>query len=187
MVRRHNAVARALYYELCRYASLPTIHYRDVIPVVQRNERFELFWDFPVQTKSVIRHNRPDIILVDDREKTIYVCEIAVSWALGGGGLPQMENRKYSKYAVNSNLEEDFPLEYPRGANLKDELNEIYHANVIVIPIVIGACGEISKKLPDYMAQLPLNPRESERIMERLARAALEGTNLIICRHLGLN
>lgn len=186
MVRRHNAVARALYYELCQYTGLQTFHYRDTIPTVQRNSRFELFWDFPVQTHNVIRHNRPDIILVDDQSKTIYICEIAVSWAIGGGGIPQMETRKYSKYGINSNLEEDHPFPYPAGHNLKDEMNEIYKAKVVVVPIVIGACGEISRKLKEHIAQLPLENRVTERLMERLARAAVEGSNLIICRHLGL-
>jgi hypothetical protein len=145
-----------------------------------------LYWDFPVQTHTAIRHNRPDIILVDDRLKTIYVCEIAVSWALGGGGIPQMEERKYSKYAINSNLEEDHPFPYPAGHNLKDEMNEIYKAKVLVVPIVIGACGEISRKLKQHLAQLPLDSKVHERLIERLARAAVEGSNLIICRHLGL-
>lgn len=186
MVRRHNACARVIYNEFCRWAGIKTVHYREKIEPVIDNKNLVLTWDMDIATPVSVKHNRPDILCLDKKSKTAYVCEIAVCWALTGGGLPAMEMRKYSKYAVNSNLPEDHAFPYPAGDNLRDQLNELYQYRVEIIPIIIGAAGEIGQSLPDHLKMLPFGLHRMENIIERLSRAAVEGTNLIICRHLSL-
>lgn len=187
MVSRHNSVARSVYYECCKFARLDTKHFREAIPPKQENALFVLFWDISFQTKNLIRHNRPDIVLLDKTKQVMYVCEIAVSWALGGGGIPLMERRKFNKYAINSSLDEDHSLPYPPGPNLSTELGELYKARVEVIPIVIGACGEIGNGLTAFLEKLPfVNALNTELIIERLSRAAVQGSNFLLCKHLEL-
>lgn len=186
MVRRHNAVAREIYFELCKWAGLRTVHYREIIEPIIENQNIRLCWDVRLATPISIKHNRPDITLFDKNTRTVYVCEIAVSWALTGEGLPQMEKRKYSKYAINSNLPEDHTFPYPAGENLKNQLIELYGYRVEVLPIVVGVAGEVSLTLADQLKKLPIAHQRTEHLIEKMSRAAVEGTNLIICRHLNL-
>lgn len=187
MVKRHNAVARVLYLEFLRTAKLPPTHYRDTIPAVQENVNWRVLWDVPVETLQKIIHNRPDILAINQEKRVIYAVEVAVSWALGGGGIGKMEERKYSKYAINSNLDEFCSLPYPRGISLKSELHELYpNYKVEVIPIIIGCCGEVSTNLKQNMMKLPFEGSRQLTLIERLQRAAVQGSNQILCNHLSL-
>lgn len=98
-----------------------------------------------------------------------------------------MEQRKLSKYSVNSNLDEDHPFPYPAGHNLKDQLGELWGDHIITIPIVVGTCGEVSSTLMQHLNNLPFVGPGSNRLLERIQRAAVEGTNLILCQHLGMS
>lgn len=182
MVHRHNDVCRVLYRELSITSGFKTVHHRDTIEHYKENTRFILYWDSHINTANKVRHDCPDIMLVDKLESKVYICEIGISWAFGEGGLNLMELRKYSKYARNSMLDENHELPYPPGNSLKFEVESLYKARAIVLPIVIGACGEVSYKLSEYMAELPLS-RPIDIVMERLQRAAILGTHRIICRH----
>lgn len=97
MVTRHNAVARNVYFELCNIAGLKQTHYRDTIDPVKENENFTLYWDCSLNLITIVKHNRPDIVLIDKSKNTAYVCEISVSWALGEHGLAKQQKRKTNR------------------------------------------------------------------------------------------
>lgn len=167
--------------ELCKYANFPYLHYRDTIPPLQINNKFNLYWDVQIETFNKLLHNRPDIVLINLVNHCVIIVEVAVLWALGGGGLVQMEKRKYAKYGINSNLNEKHSLPYPKGINLKNELYDVLpDYKIDIVPIVIGCCREVSTNLQKLKDTLPFDKKKTNTIIKRLERAAVESSNRIL-------
>lgn len=183
MLERHNAVAKAIHWYLCREFRLGTYHYSKEPDAVKENDAAVLLWDHAIPTEKPLKHNRPDIILIDKERKTIHIIEIRVSWPTS---LLQEERRKLRKYGVNSNLDEEFDINQPcpAGDNLAHELTQVYRGySAKVLPIVIGVFGEISCNTLNYMreANIPLN--DTVDLLARMSRAAAIGTYRIILAH----
>ena len=145
------------------------------------NESVKLYWNQPVQTKAIIRHNKPDIIAFDNIKKTAVVIEVAVSWFTGIG--KQIEIKR-NRYCVNGNWEDELKLPYPPGDNLLREL-QTSGWKVTFLPIVIGTSGELLSNLSDEMQViLGFSKGTAEKCIERLQRSAVLGTSRIIKNHL---
>jgi len=115
--------------------------------------------------------------------------EVSVSWFTH---LVYQERRKYAKYAVNSDLPEDTPLNvegtFPNGDNLATELGRDLGLVVRVVPIVIGATGEVSNNLRRFLGALDLfTSSESDNLIERMARNATIGSARIIKAHCSIH
>ena len=52
-------------------------HFVDKEMAVLENEKVKLLWDFSIQTEIKIDHNKPDLVLLDKKEKTCYVIDVA--------------------------------------------------------------------------------------------------------------
>jgi hypothetical protein len=187
MVDRHDGVARNLYNAMCRKLGLETRHYRQKIEGVRETGPYILYWNHPLITTRKVRHNRPDIVLVNKIEKTTVIIEISVSWFMC---LDSQEKRKYAKYALNSDLEETHPLEngrFPPGPNLASEWGKDQNHKTTVVPIVIGATGEVSRNHFGYLRGVGLfTNKECEDIIERMERSAVLGSTRIIKAHFGI-
>lgn len=180
-IDRHDSVARNIHYKLCQMYGLTPPHYSQKVDPVLGNERVKLYWNQPVQTKTVIRHNKPDIIAFDKIGKTAKVIEVAVSWFTG---IVKQTEIKRNRYCVNGNWEEELELPYPRGDNLQRELQS-QGWKVTFYPIVIGACGEVLSNLPEQLQNiLNTNHQNVEKCIERLQRSAVLGTSRVIKNHL---
>ena len=184
MVERHNRVAANLYNALCRNLGFETRHYRQRIEGYRKSGQYEIYWDHPIITTRKLRHNRPDIVVIDNGAKKVTIVEVSVSWF---SHLVRQERRKYAKYAINSMLPEDQELNsegtFPNGENLATELGRDLGYVVTVIPIVIGALGEVTRNTLQYFSQLGLPDSEVEDLMERCERSAVIGSGVIIKAH----
>jgi hypothetical protein len=184
MVTRHNSVAATLYNAICRKLGCETRHYNQRIEGIRKWDQYELYWDHPITTTRTLRHYRPDIVLFDNSLKRATIIEVSVSWYTH---LEAQERRKYAKYAINSELPENQPLNaegtFPNGNNLASELGRDRGHVVAVIPIVVGALGEISKNTHGNLLKLNFTPAECENLIERLARSAVIGSACIIKAH----
>lgn len=184
MVKRHNSVARNIYYALCVKYGFTTRHYNQEIEGYRQRDSIGIYWDHPIITTKKVLHHRPDIVIIDNELKTATIVEVSVSWHTR---ICTQEGRKYSKYAVNSTLPENTELDsqgtFPAGDNLACELGRDLGYVVTVLPLVVGALGEVSKNLLRYLLKLGLTGSKSEYLLERMSRSAVLGSAAIIKAH----
>ena len=83
--------------------------------------------DFPIQTDKHLLPNRPDIVLINYKEQTGFIIDIAV---------PRDENIQDKK------LEK-----IDKYQSLKIELEQLWKVKIVVIPAVVGALGARSARL----------------------------------------
>ncbi|KIH46084.1 reverse transcriptase [Ancylostoma duodenale] len=180
MVERHDDVARVLYsairrkYDVKAEVNTHKPHVIDLRHVV-------IHWNDSIWTSVGLAHNRPDLLVWDKVAKRIWIVEISVSWFTR---VQAQEERKIGKYGINSTLPEDTAVGsfYP-GPNLKSVLQKDRKCRVDVIPIVVGACGEVTPNLRRYINALEL-PDSTDVLIERIERAAVMGTNRLVKCHL---
>ena len=94
-----------------------------------------MLWDFNVQTDHEIEHRRPDIILVDKKNHTATIIDIAVP---GDSRVAAKEQDKITVYQ-----------------DLKREIKKLWKLkSVSVVPIVVGALGSVSVNLRGHLDAL---------------------------------
>lgn len=179
-IARHDSVVRCIHYLCCRKAELAAPHYTQSIPTVLINERFKLYSNHPIQTRAIIRHNKPDIVMYDSTTKVVYIVEVAVSWYTG---LKLQWEIKHSRYAVNGNHNNDLVLPYPRGENLVKELST-GGWDVRFAVVIMGACGEACDNILEELEKVGIVGEDAIECIERMSRSAVLGSNRIIKQHL---
>jgi hypothetical protein len=180
-IDRHDSVARSLHYRICEKFDLASQHYSQRVEPVKENDRIKLYWNQPVQTKTIIRHNKPDIVIFEKAAKTATIIEVAVSWFTG---IEKQIEIKRNRYCVNGNYDKELDTPYPRGDSLFRELQtEGWH--VVFLPVVVGACGEVPLGLIDQITTcLGISQEKVEDCVERMERSAALGSSRIIKNHL---
>lgn len=189
MVDRHNSVARNVYYWLCKKYGLPTFHHTERIPNPNENESAKLLWDLNIQVeKSEVISDRPDIVAIDKSSRKVYVIEVSVSWF---ENLKLKREEKFAKYAKNSTLKyEDLAKAIKSGRGVSYDttlvgemakLRNYRNYEIIVVPVIIGCCGEVGTQLWSDLGRLPIEITDS--MIERLSRSAVCGTNRVILAH----
>ncbi|CAM4836076.1 unnamed protein product [Rotaria magnacalcarata] len=180
-VDRHDSAARNIYYKLCQKYGLVPPHYTQQVLPVQENDTIKLYWNQPVQTKKIIRHNKPDIILFDKIKKTALVIEFAISWFTG---IERQIDIKTNRYCANGNYDQDLNVPYPSGDNLLRELQTVGW-DASFLPIVIGRTGEVLLGLNEKIKEnLGINREVADDCIERMQQSAALETRRIIKNHL---
>lgn len=184
MVKRHNSVARNIYYTLCVMYGFKTVQYNQTIEGYRKCGSIDLYWDHPLITVKKVLHHRPDIVVIDNEQRTVTIVEVSVSWHTR---IPLQEKRKYSKYAVNSTLPESHELNsdgtFPVGDNLATEIGRDLGYVVTVLPVVLGATGEVSKNTFGYLRKLNLTGSQCDNLIERMSRSSVIGSAVILKAH----
>ena len=155
--RRHDNVARIIHWELSKLHGLPHTdkwYEHDPNKVTEANG-IKLLWDFNIQTDKVIEHRRPDIVLVDYKQRQCNIIDIAVP---GDARTKDKEKEKVEKYQ-----------------EIKREISRLWNVKVSVTPIVIGALGIVTTNLKKHLKQVGLIVR-----VDLLQKAALLGTARIL-------
>jgi Reverse transcriptase (RNA-dependent DNA polymerase) len=180
-IDRHDSVARNIHYILCQRFNVQPPHYTQRITPVLETDSIRLYWNQPIQTRTVIRHNKPDLVAFHKVNKTALVIEVAVSWFTG---LEKQKQIKINRYSVNGNYEDVLATPYPTGDNLIKELKSAgWHVTFLVV--VVGATGEVLLDLKEELKdKLCLTSQASLKLIERLQRSAVLGTSRIIQNHL---
>jgi hypothetical protein len=182
-IDRHDSVARNIHYRLCQRYGLTPPHYSQKVDQVMENEEIKLYWNQPVQTKNIIRHNKPDMVLYHKPEKTVLIIEVAVSWFTG---IVRQIEIKRNRYCVNGNWQDEMITPYPPGENLLREFR-VGGWKPSFLPVVIGATGEVHEDLLSQIkAAFQLTQESAEQYIERLQRSAVLGTSRIIKNHLAV-
>nr|CAH7714528.1 unnamed protein product [Callosobruchus chinensis] len=83
-VHRHNAALRVLYY-----------HLRHSYESVVENERCRIYWLYSFPTLELVQATKPDIVLLDRQQKTMFVIEFSAPAEVN---IVSKEEEKWNKY-----------------------------------------------------------------------------------------
>ena len=89
---------------------------------------------FSIQTDHVIEARRPDLVLVDKKERICKIIEFAVP---GNNRIEEKEKDKIEKYEVFGR-----------------ELQKVWNVKVKTIPLVVGSFGAIPKQFGNRLKQI---------------------------------
>ena len=92
---------------------------------VLENEEYKILWDISIQTDHVIEARRPDLVVVDKKERSCKIIDFAVP---GDSRIEEKEKDKIEKYQ-----------------DLRRELQRIWNFKVKIVPLVVGFLGAIPK------------------------------------------
>lgn len=128
---RHNNVAKVIHQLICRNYNpeMELVPYYKYEPSkVIDNTDCKIYWNWQIITDRHIPNNIPDIVLEDKKSKMTYIIDVAIPLAVN---IEKKHAEKISKYLP-----------------LADEIKQMWNQDrVVIIPIILGATGEIPKKL----------------------------------------
>ena len=88
---------------------------------------YELWWDKKVITAKAVEHNRPDVVVIDKDKKRWTMVDFALTFDANVVSTESEKIRKYEKLAT--------------------EVTRQHRVDTIIIPIVVGALGTVSRNL----------------------------------------
>ena len=94
----------------------------------------KILWDFNIQTDNEIQARRPDIVVVNKKDRKCYIIDVAVP---GDVRIAEKETEKIEKYD-----------------ELKREVERLWKVKARVIPIVLGALGTVTRSLSNYIKEI---------------------------------
>ena len=101
---------------------------------VLENEDYKILWDLSILTDHVIESRRPDLVVVDKKEKSCKIIDFAVP---RDSRIEEKEKDKIEKYQ-----------------DLGRELQKIWNVKVKIIPLVVVSLGAIPKQFGNRLKQI---------------------------------
>ena len=134
--RRHDCVAKAFHWDLCRLYDIDCGNkwYEHQPEEVLETSDVKILWDFNIQTDNEIQARRPDIVVVNKKDRKCYIIDVAVP---GDVRIAEKETEKIEKYD-----------------ELKREVERLWKVRAKVIPIVLGALGAVTRSLSNYIKEI---------------------------------
>ena len=151
---RHDNVAKVIHWKLCEKWGFEKAEkwYMHQPERVLESEDCKILWDFPLQTDKQLEHNRPDITVVEKKDKS---CKLIDPSCLFDTRIEKKEEEKCTKYS-----------------DLKYEIARIWKMKKVdVIQVVIGTLGTVTKNFDKWLERLEL-----DLTVEMLQRPCLLGT-----------
>ena len=113
------------------------------------------------QRQKRMEHNRPDVVVVDRAKKHWVIVDFAVPW---DANILRKEDEKITKYSP-----------------LASEVRRMHGVTTRIVPIVVGAMGVVSRRLPGYLKAL-----EIPDVLGGIQTSAIVGTTIILRKVLSL-
>ena len=126
---RHDWVGKVIHREMCKkfkFDHANKCHMHNPAPILE-NDIHKLLWDFDIQMNHLIPARRPDLIIINKEKK---ICKIVDFSIPAYHRIKLKECEKRYKYL-----------------GLTRELKKQWNMKVIIIPIVIGTIGYVTKGL----------------------------------------
>ena len=133
-IERHNRIVKYVHFEMCKARDLPTgaSRFDHQLKALVKSNQYRLYWEYSVPTDLKLSANRPDLLLVDDKERIAYIIDISVP---GENNINKKMAEKRSKYY-----------------DLKREISRIWSLNQVdVVPVVVGALGGLVGETPQCL------------------------------------
>ncbi|KAF9762035.1 hypothetical protein NGRA_2263 [Nosema granulosis] len=139
--RRHNEVLKCIHLLMCfKYGIKSTKKLRiHSMQQIVSNKYVKIRVDMFVKTDIKIKHNRPDLIVIDKLKKEILIVEVGIT---SGDNLQQVETEKLRKYDL-----------------IASELSQIYGFKPSIIPYVLTWDGVVTKYHEIYRRRLETSDR----------------------------
>ena len=151
-LERHNNVCKYIHVRLANkfgfVEKLTKWYEYDPEPILE-NDATKILWNFMVQTDRAMRHNKPDITVLDKEARIVYLIDVAV---------PSAENitRKINEKITNY-------------ADLAIEIKQLWNVRMVkTVQIIIGACGEVHEKFEKLITEkldIEINTKEIQHIV----------------------
>ena len=109
---------------------------------VLENEYYKILWNFSIQTDHVIEAQRPDLVVVNKKERDCKIIDVAVP---GDGRIEEKEKDKTEKYQ-----------------DLGRELQKIWNVKAKIITLVVGSLGAIPKQFGNRLKQIGITVRTAQ-------------------------
>ena len=124
---RHGYVGEVIHWEMCKKFKFDHTNkwYMHNPATVLENDTYKLLWDFDSQTDHLISAWRPDLIIINKKER---ICKIVDFVVPADYRIKLKESEKKDKFL-------DFAW----------ELKKLWNKKVTIIPIVIGVFGIVTK------------------------------------------
>ena len=124
--RRQDNLGKIVHWKLARKYNFEVgdKYYEHEPEKVLENEDYKILWDFSIQIDHVIEARRPDLVVVDKKERICKIIDFAVP---GDSSLEEKEKDKVEK-------------------ELGRELQKIWNVKVKIIPLVVGSLSAIPKQ-----------------------------------------
>ena len=122
---------------------------------VLENKDYKILWDFSIQTDHVIDVPRPDLVLVDKKERICKIIDFAVP---GDSRVEEKEKDKIEKYQ-----------------ELGRKLQKIWNVKVKIIRLVVDSLGAIPKQFGNTLKQIGITVGTAQ-----VQKAILLGTARIL-------
>ena len=116
---------------------------------------YEIWWDKKVITAKVLEHNRPDVVVID---------KVLKRWTMVDFSVP------FDKNVVTKETEKTTKYE-----RLATEVTREHTVTTIIIPIVVGAMGTVSRNLAGWLRRLGIDD-----VLGGLQMSAVIGTSAIL-------
>ena len=134
--RRHDNLGKIVHWKLARKCNFEAGDKWYEHESVLENEAYELLWDFSIQTDHAIEAQRPDLVVVDKKERSCKIIDFAVP---EDSGIVEKEKDKIKKYQ-----------------DLGRELQKIWNIKAKIIPVVVGSLGAIPKQFGNRLKQIAI-------------------------------
>ena len=105
--------------------------------VLIENDKIKLLWDINIQCENVIEATRPEIVVIDKKERVYLIEDITVP---ADRRVEEKEQEKVEKY-------QDLKREIGRMLEIR---------KVQVVPVVIGALRSVSKRFDKWIEKLDI-------------------------------
>lgn len=140
-VTRHNLVAKVIHQGLCKKYSMidhlkPPHKYSPQWK--QESDRATVYWDTAILTDKNVRHNRPDILVLEKKEKLGYIIDIAIP--------------------IDDNIGKSYQEKVAKYQDLAFELKQMYNlVKISVLPFIISSNGLVHKEFSGSLRRLNLD------------------------------
>ena len=133
--RRHDNLGKIAHWKLARKYNFEAADkwYEHEPESVLENEDYKILWVFSIQTDHVIEARRPDLVVVDKKDRS---CKI-IDFAVPGDRIEEKEKDKIEKYQ-----------------DLRRELQKIWNVKVKIIALDLGYLGAVPKQFGNRLKQI---------------------------------
>nr|CAH7741340.1 unnamed protein product [Callosobruchus chinensis] len=167
-VHRHNAALRVLYYHLRHSYGIdetPVLPYApgDIESVVE-NERCRIYWNYSFPTLELVQANKPDIVLLDHQQKTMFVIEFSAPAEVN---IVSKEEEKRTKYQA-----------------LLGQLRRLWPDYAVsLLVMVIGSLGGMRNTLLSALRVIPVCRAAAHILAARMQKAVILGSLRLLRAH----
>ena len=117
---------------------------------VSENEDYKILWDFSIQTDHVIEARRPDLFVVDKKDRSCKIIDFTVS--------------------EDSRIEEEEKDKIEKYQDLGRELQKIWNVKGKIIPLAVVFLRVIPKQFGNRLKQIGITAQVQKTVLLGTAR-----------------